>query len=46
MGTINLVQVGASLWRVGLPFAFVAWLFGLDAWRRWMKTEWGLFGPP
>jgi hypothetical protein len=42
----RFVQVGASLWHVGLPFALVAWLFGLDAWRRWMKTEWGLFGPP
>jgi hypothetical protein len=43
---VRFVQVGASLWHVGLPFALVAWLFGLDAWRRWMKTEWGLFGPP
>jgi hypothetical protein len=43
---VRFVQVGASLWRVALPFALVAWLFGLDAWRRWMKTEWGLFGPP
>jgi hypothetical protein len=42
----RFVQVGASLWRVALPFALVAWLFGQDAWRRWMKTEWGLFGPP
>jgi hypothetical protein len=42
----RFVQVGASLWHVALPFALVAWLFGLDAWRRWMKTEWGLFGPP
>jgi hypothetical protein len=36
---------GARLWRVALPFALFAWLLGLDAWRRWMKTEWGLFGP-
>jgi hypothetical protein len=43
---VRYVQAGASLWRVALPFALVAWLFGLDAWRRWMKTEWGLFGPP
>jgi hypothetical protein len=43
---VRFVQVGASLWGVALPFALVAWLFGLDAWRRWMKTEWGLFGPP
>jgi hypothetical protein len=42
---VRFVQVGASLWHVALPFALVAWLFGLDAWRRWMKTEWGLFGP-
>jgi hypothetical protein len=43
---VRFVQVGASPWRVALPFALVAWVFGLDAWRRWMKTEWGLFGPP
>jgi hypothetical protein len=43
---VRFVQAGASLWHVALPFALVAWLFGLDAWRRWMKTEWGLFGPP
>ena len=43
---VGFVQNGASLWRVDLPFALVASLIGLDAWRRWMKTEWGLFGPP
>jgi hypothetical protein len=43
---VRFVQAGASLWRVALTFALVAWLFGLDAWRRWMKTEWGLFGRP
>jgi hypothetical protein len=41
----RLVLNHESPWRVALPFVLVAWLFGLDAWRRWMKTEWGLFGP-
>ncbi|HXY33472.1 MAG TPA: hypothetical protein VEI07_04545 [Planctomycetaceae bacterium] len=43
---VQFLQIGASPWRVALPFALVALLFGLNAWRRWMKTEWGLFGPP
>jgi hypothetical protein len=42
---MSFLQSGKSLWRIALFFALVAWLFGLDAWRRWMKTEWGLFGP-
>jgi len=43
---LPFLEVGGSLWRVALLFALVALLFGLDAWRRWMKTEWGLLGPP
>ena len=42
---MSFLQSGKSLWRIALLFALVAWIFGLDAWRRWMKTEWGLFGP-
>jgi hypothetical protein len=43
---VLLLRDGTSLWQVALPFALVACLFCLDAWRRWMKTEWGLFGSP
>ena len=43
---VLFVRGGLSPWQLALPCALVAWLLGLDAWRRWMKTEWGLFGPP
>jgi hypothetical protein len=41
----RLVLDHESHWRIALPFAFLSCLFGFDAWRRWMRSEWGLFGP-
>ena len=41
----RLVLDHESHWRIALPFAFLSCVFGFDAWRRWMRSEWGLFGP-
>jgi hypothetical protein len=41
----RLVMDHESHWRIALPFAFLSCVFGFDAWRRWMRSEWGLFGP-
>ena len=41
----QLILDHATPWRVALPFAFACCVLGFDAWRRWMRSEWGLFGP-
>ncbi len=41
----RLVLDHESHWRIALPFAFLSCVFGFDAWRRWMRSEWGLLGP-
>ncbi len=40
----RLILEHESEWRIALPFAFVSCVLAFDAWRRWMKNEWGLFG--
>jgi len=41
----RLVMDHESHWRIALPFVFLSCVVGFDAWRRWMRSEWGLFGP-
>ncbi len=41
----RLVLDHESHWRIALPFVFLSCVFAFDAWRRWMRSEWGLFAP-
>jgi hypothetical protein len=42
---IWIVRFWGGVDRVALAWALVAILWGFAAYRRWMRTEWGLFGP-
>jgi hypothetical protein len=42
LGGSLVLRTGEALGTVALPFGLLAGLLGLLAWRRWMRSEWGL----